>query len=90
MTELMELLRWAVCLFGLTYIVTEAAIFNKVREPIASKSAFLRRLMICPICFSLWGSLILLVIYFSPTGNLLTDALMGVGTYWLFNKASDD
>jgi len=90
MNELIQLSTWAICLLGLTYIVTESVIFKGLRDPIAKKSEFLRRLMLCPICFSLWGGAILSLVYLSPTGNILTDAILGTGVYCILGKVATD
>lgn len=97
MDELVALVRWALLLWGLVYIVTQSVIFRRVRMFFLRYTTMLGILLYCPSCTGFWVGA-LLSVYWPwqdagmgvPYSNVLESALSGVACGGLWGVIVND
>lgn len=65
---MLELLYFALCAYGMTFIIVYGSIFNKIRPE--KGSGFFGKLLNCPLCTGFWVGVFLAII--SPYTSLFT------------------
>jgi hypothetical protein len=75
----LDVIIWSLVSFGITITVTQSYIFEKVRNAIQKVSAFLGKLIHCPMCFSFWVGMLLTVLWKPLTNCILLDGFFSVG-----------
>lgn len=74
MNELYNLTLWALCVYGITSIITTSYLFYTPRVFISSKSPWLGQLLTCSNCCGFWVGFVLSKTLTSVTGNAFFDA----------------
>ena len=77
------MITWILVAYGLTTLVTQASITTPLRNKATAIHNKLGELVHCPMCFGFWSGIILSFAWQSPTGNFLTDGLLGLAGNWL-------
>jgi len=75
----LDIIVWSLVSFGITITVTQSYIFAKIRSALEKKSAFLGKLIHCPMCFSFWVGLLLTLLWQPITDYILLDGFYSVG-----------
>lgn len=85
---------WALAIYGITQIITEATIFEKVRDKISESSVFFGKLVTCFLCASVWISFLLSIWAFSPSfilwphlgyTSIFIDGMIGSTIVWFLH-----
>jgi len=63
------------------YETEEWMVTNKRPVPILGK------LIACPMCLGFWAGLVMSLVWFSPSHNIITDGLFGSITSWMLYLA---
>jgi hypothetical protein len=77
---LIQTVLWALAIYGITQIITEATIFEWLRNRLTPYK-FFGKLVTCFLCASVWISFFLSAWVFSPSAVLWSDLYMIESTF---------
>ena len=79
---MIELIIFILINYGLSYIISQAVIFEKIRNKITNE--FLNNLINCNVCISFWTAMAIGI--FLPISNIVFCGLIGIGSTLLIEK----
>ncbi len=95
---LIQTVLWSLAIYGITQIITEASIFENVRNFLTDSNNrifnFFGKLVSCFLCASVWVSFLLSVWVFSPSlffwpylsiGSFFIDGMIGSTIVWFLH-----
>ena len=83
----LELIMWIVVSYGLTMAISWTSITEPLRNKAAKISPWVGKLIRCPICLSFWVGILLSLTWFAPTGSILWDPFLSLGSTLLLFSA---
>lgn len=95
---LLQTFIWALAIYGITQIITEATIFEWLRDELSNSqdkvNNFFGKLVSCFLCCSVWVSFLLSAWVFSPSatlwphmpfGSFFIDGMIGSTIVWFLH-----